>query len=177
MRRGDVSRVLLLIVLGIGIRRRQIKLRQYFYKYLAGVRPPSPQLAPEGHRVFTIKPFIPDDPNLTWVKASVMTARGMLSSSWNRSEDELSVGVTVPTGSTAIVHIPLQHSVDPVVFEGDTVVFSDCAFRPGVEGIQRAYCRDDCVVLEVAAGSYAFRIRTGCPKREDSDPVPETEGP
>jgi alpha-L-rhamnosidase len=150
---------------------------EYFYKYLAGIRPPAPQLAPEGHRLFTIKPFIPDDPDLTWVKASVMTARGKLSSSWNRSEDELSVGVAIPTGSTAIVHIPLQRSVDPVVYEGGTVVFSDCAFKPGAEGIQRAYCRDGCVVLEIAAGSYAFKMRTGCPKREDNDPVPETEGP
>ena len=72
---------------------------EWFYKYLAGVRPESP-----GFATVTIEPFVPTD--LDRVSATVETVRGSVSVSWDQSGEAFSLDVTVPAGSNGVIHVP-----------------------------------------------------------------------
>ena len=71
---------------------------EWLFKGLAGIRDMK-----DGYRTFKIKPVIVKD--LKYVKASVMTPRGLLESSWEIKEDgTVNINVNVPFGATAEVH-------------------------------------------------------------------------
>lgn len=75
---------------------------EWFYSHLAGVTD-----IENGYESFTVKPHILGD--LTEVKCTLNTVRGMLESSWTKASDgTVTMTVTVPFGSTAKVVLPLE---------------------------------------------------------------------
>ena len=85
-------------------------LDAWFYKTLGGIRPAAP-----GFKQIIIKPAIVGD--LAWVKCFHESAYGRIVSNWKRSGNKLTMDVTIPANTTAIVHVPGQdggvHEVGP----------------------------------------------------------------
>lgn len=73
----------------------------WFYQGLAGIRPDP--LAP-GFKKFVIKPAFVGD--VAWVKAHYDSPYGQIVSHWERGGDAVTLNVTVPANTTAIVYMP-----------------------------------------------------------------------
>ena len=71
------------------------------YQYLAGIRLQDDAVG--FNRVLIDPVAIPD---LSWAAASVRLPTGVLSSRWERKEDEVSLAVTVPRGVEAEIVLP-----------------------------------------------------------------------
>jgi alpha-L-rhamnosidase len=82
------------------------------YQYLAGIRLPeendrfaaAPDVKAVGFKVVVIAPQFID--SLTWVKASVNSPYGVISSSWKREGKIVTLDVSVPPNTTAIIRLP-----------------------------------------------------------------------
>ena len=117
----------------------------WFYTVLAGIN--ADETAP-GFKKFTIKPFIPDH-DLDWVKASVQTIHGFISSSWQKKPGGLKLEVNVPVNTTATVFIPADPGA--MITEGGKPVLK-------ATGIKLLSSDDKKTVFELGAGSYSFEV-------------------
>ena len=124
----------------------------WFYNTLAGI---SPDESFPGFKKFSIKPYVPDH-DLDWVKASVHTIHGTISSSWQKKQGGLTLKVRVPVNTTATVYVPA--SPGAVITEGGKPVSR-------AKGIRILAPEDDETVFEVGSGSYSFSI-SGTSKRK-----------
>lgn len=114
----------------------------WFYQTLAGIRPDDH--AP-GFKNIIIKPFFPED--LSWVKASVNTARGLISSEWEKSGNSIQLNVKIPVNSTATIYIPAEDQSH--ILEGSVPAID-------AEGITFLRMEDQHVVYTVESGIYNF---------------------
>ncbi len=119
----------------------------WFYEVLAGI---SADEKFPGYKKFFIKPFIPDL-DLDWVKATVFTIHGTISSSWEKKEEGLILDVRVPANTTATIFLPV--SPGSVITEGGKPVLK----AKGIRSLTLA-SGDDEVVFEVGSGTYSFLI-------------------
>ncbi|HEC44717.1 MAG TPA: hypothetical protein ENI20_18020 [Bacteroides sp.] len=117
----------------------------WFYNVLAGIQ--QDENFP-GYKKFIIKPYIPDH-DLDWVKASIHTIHGTISSSWEKKQDGLNLKIRVPANTTATVYLPA--SPDAVITEGGKTLSR-------AKGIRILAREDDEAVFEVGSGSYSFLI-------------------
>ncbi|PRY32469.1 alpha-L-rhamnosidase [Umezawaea tangerina] len=78
----------------------------WLHRTVAGLAPAGP-----GYRELLVRPLI--GPDLTWASARHLTPYGAASVSWSRADGTLVLGVVVPVGTTATVHVPGRP--DPVV--------------------------------------------------------------
>ncbi|MFI5894522.1 family 78 glycoside hydrolase catalytic domain [Actinoplanes sp. NPDC051513] len=85
--------------------------------------------------------------NLTWARAEQDTARGRVACGWSITDDRLTVTVTVPPGSTAVLEIP---TADPGSVREDDVPAAD---RPGVLGVEPSAAG---VTLRLTSGRFTF---------------------
>lgn len=110
---------------------------EWFYSGLAGIKsdPSGP-----GFEKIIFKPYIPED--LPWVKASIKTPRGKISSAWQREGKTVKLSLTVPANSTATVYIP-----------ADTANITENE-KPVVEST-------DIKLLETEVGISSFAIGSG----------------
>jgi len=78
-------------------------IMEWFYHDLAGIQwdPSAP-----GYEHIIIKPAFVG--NITWVKASYNSVRGMIVSDWTLSHDAATLQVTIPAGSTGRVFLPVS---------------------------------------------------------------------
>jgi alpha-L-rhamnosidase len=93
------------------------------------------------------------DERLTWARAQQETVRGTVACGWSIAEGRITVDVTVPPGSTAVLEIPTP--------EPDSVRESDApaAGRPGVLGVAPNAAG---VTLRLSSGRYTVSaIATG----------------
>jgi len=125
----------------------------WFYKVLAGINiDPS---APGFERII-IKPHVVGD--LKYVSASVNTIRGTVSSIWRREGNSLVLEVSLPVNSKGKVYVPDLGLKNPVVREGDKIVWKDGAYIQGVPGITSGKREAGYIVFEVGSGTYLFRL-------------------
>lgn len=72
----------------------------WFYKYLAGIKPAKP-----GYKEIDIRPYVPT--GLNHASASIETPYGLVSSSWTRDTDgQLELEIVIPANTTAQVWVP-----------------------------------------------------------------------
>ena len=117
----------------------------WFYTVLAGIKPD--ERAP-GFKKFIIKPFIPER-ELEWVKASVHTMHGTITSSWQKKQSGLMVEIKVPANTIATVHLPV--SAGSLITEGGKTISE-------IKGIKFVESEANEVVFELGSGSYSFFI-------------------
>ncbi|GAH50233.1 unnamed protein product, partial [marine sediment metagenome] len=136
-----------------------LTIDEFFYNDLAGIRGPEYY----GHRFMTpgfqqieIKPHVLGD--LKFTKASIKTVRGIISSSWNRTDDSLTLEVAIPVNSVAKVSVPKIGLQNITVTEGGRIVYKAGRFVKGVAGIIAAEGNDNYVTFDVGSGSYSFRL-------------------
>jgi alpha-L-rhamnosidase len=117
----------------------------WFYAVLAGIN--TNESAP-GFKKFTIKPFIPDH-DLDWVRASVNTMHGRISSSWQKKQNGLMLDIVVPVNTSATVHLPANKGAS--INEGGKLL-------SGAKEIKVIVIKEDVTIIEVGSGSYSFFI-------------------
>lgn len=78
-------------------------LDTWFYKHLAGISALKP-----GFEEIRIKPYIP--PELDQVSAQVDTIRGLVKSSWKKTDDEIRFLVEIPANTTAFFYLCLYEA-------------------------------------------------------------------
>ena len=115
---------------------------EWFYQNLAGI-----QDARNGYETVTIRPEI--FPELGYVDASVETVRGKLASSWKVENNNLSISVKVPIGTTADILLPVAESGN-VLLNGEAL-----SLQPGVLEIGTA---GDRTLVRVVSGTYNFDL-------------------
>jgi alpha-L-rhamnosidase len=108
----------------------------WFYRYLAGIRPAAPRYA----RI-TVRPYVPA--HLDRATAAQETVRGTVASSWRKTGGTFHLDVTVPANATATVHVPL--------FGGEVAGAN--------RGAKRVRVEDDAAVYEVGSGRWSFTSR------------------
>ena len=135
-------------------------IEKFFYADLAGIQGPAfhaTRYMRPGYRQIDIKPRILGD--LESASASIKTVRGMVSSSWKRSGNSLSLEVAIPVNSEAKVSVPKMGLQDVVVEEGGKVVWKNGSYVAGTAGITGGSETTDYVTFDVGSGRYSFKLR------------------
>lgn len=117
----------------------------WFYNTLAGIK--MDEQFP-GFKNFTIDPYIPEH-DLDWVKSSIHTMYGEITSSWKKESDGLIMEVNVPSNTTAIIHLPSKE-VDMIKESGKSISRQ--------KELRIIGERSDETVVEVGSGNYSFLI-------------------
>jgi len=118
------------------------QLNEWLYNDLVGI-----QLDPKapGFKHFVISPAIVGD--LTWAEASYDSVHGTIQCRWERSGNSLSLKVTIPPNTSAIIRIP-NSSPDLVQESGMPL--------SKVEGIKVLRAESGALFLEAGSGRYEF---------------------
>ncbi|GAA2073929.1 glycoside hydrolase family 78 protein [Actinomadura alba] len=127
---------------------------EWLYRGLAGIDQAAGSV---GYRELVVRPRPferrPGEPD--WARATYESARGRIAVRWEREDDAFRLDVTVPPGSTATVHVPVEdawavwESGDPV---GDSPGVEVVGTEPAVAGGRSLVCR-------VGSGDYRFLAR------------------
>ncbi len=124
---------------------------EWYYGYLAGIRP---VLEEPGFKRSVIAPKPAE--GLSWAEADLETYYGLLSSSWNTSEGNFTLDVTIPPNTTSEVHFPA--SFGNRIMESDNEVFSNGALMADQDIYRMISADDKEIILEVGAGTYSFSM-------------------
>jgi len=118
---------------------------EWVYRTVVGI---SPDEQRPGYKRFTIHPR--PGGGLTWAKGAYDSPRGRIASAWRIEKGAFSLEVTVPTNTSAMVHLP---TTDPgAVTEGGAPVGKAAGVAPvGVE--------NGAAVYRVGSGDYRFLVR------------------
>ncbi|RYG72381.1 hypothetical protein EON80_04165 [bacterium] len=118
------------------------QINEWFYHDLAGI-----QAAGPGFAEIAIRPaFLPD---IQRVNATFVSPYGEIGSHWERKNSRLSLAVTVPGNTSAVVYLPVK-SVSGVTEGGK-------ALRD-VAGVRVLGVKDGVAVLRVGSGRYLFGV-------------------
>ena len=128
------------------------QIMEWFYHDLAGIGcdPAGP-----GFKKIIINPQPVGD--LTWVKASYDSIRGMIVSDWKRSGDKFTLNVTIPANTTATVYVPAKDAAS--VTEAGLVRRSPGEGGKPVaksEGVRFLRMESGRAVFAVGGGRYSF---------------------
>jgi len=132
---------------------------EFFYNDLAGIRGPDyhgPRYMTPGFRNIHIQPCVLGD--LKHARASIRTVRGIVSSSWKKTDGSLTLDVTLPVNSRATVSVPKIGLKSVTITEGGKTVWKDGSYVAGVSGISGGSQSADHVSFEVGSGSYSFKL-------------------
>ncbi len=130
---------------------------EYFYKFLAGIQSPMEGNTTQGYKNILIKPYVPE--KLKFVKASLETVLGTVSSNWERRDGAFLHEVKIPANATATIALPLLDLENATVFEGDTKIWDNNRFVKGGGGIYDVKIEDDRLVIKTGSGRYRFRVK------------------
>lgn len=125
----------------------------WFYKNLGGIA-----LAESayGFSKIVMRPVPVGD--LAYASASVDTVRGTIVSRWERTETELKYTVAVPGNTEATVSIPKNGWADPLIREGNDVIWRGGKAAGAAAGLFEATDEPDFVTVRVGAGQYEFTV-------------------
>ncbi len=132
---------------------------EFFYNDLAGIKGPDyygPGYMTPGFKKIEIKPHVLGD--LTSASASIKTVRGMVSSSWKKSDNSLTLELSIPVNSQARVSVPKMGLENVIVEEGGKTIWKDGSYVSGVGGIADGSESADYVTFDVGSGSYSFKV-------------------
>ena len=119
------------------------QINEWFFHDLAGIQPDPTS---PGFNKFIIKPAIVGD--LKWVKCTYNSVRGMIAVDWKHDETGVTINVTVPPNTSAIVYVPAGKSKVTTI---NGKVAAQVLSAKAIGSI------DNCSVFEVGSGSYTFQ--------------------
>jgi len=135
-------------------------ISRFFYNDIAGIGEPDyygPQPVAPGYGHIAIKPHVLGD--LKHASASIKTVRGIVSTSWKRTDNSLTLEVAIPVNSTAKVSVPKIGLKNVSVSEGNQTVWKHGKFLPEISGITQGNETDEFVTFENGSGSYTFVLK------------------
>ena len=115
----------------------------WFYQGLAGIRPDE---SGPGFKKIIIKPAIVGD--LTWVNCGYDSAHGRIVSNWKRDGSKLTMDVTIPPNTTALVYVPAKDE-SGVTESGKPASKAD--------GVKFLRMESNTAAYAVGAGTYQFQ--------------------
>jgi alpha-L-rhamnosidase len=131
---------------------------RFFYESLAGIQEPNfygtQEFAP-GYSQIGIKPHVMGD--LTYANTSIKTIRGIISSSWKKTDNSLTLDVTIPANATAKVSVQVMGLKNITITESGKVVWKNVAYVSGVEGISGGKQEVGYVTFDTGSGEYHFK--------------------
>jgi alpha-L-rhamnosidase len=125
----------------------------WFYQGLAGIRPDA---SAPGFKKIIIAPAVVGD--LTWVKCGYDSSHGRIVSNWRRDGDTLSMEVTIPANTTAMVSLPGNATAPSTIQESGKTVWSNSTYVGGIPGITGASVKADRVDIAIGSGTYNFLV-------------------
>jgi len=133
---------------------------RFFYEGIAGIQEPNfygDQAFVPGYGQFSIKPHVLGD--LTYAKASIKTVRGIISSSWEKTDNSFALDVIIPANASAIVSVPEIGTKNATITEGGKIVWKHGTYVNGVAGIKGGKHEDGYVTFETGSGEYQFKAQ------------------
>ncbi len=127
---------------------------EWFYAWLGGIRPDNEN---PGFKTSIIAPRPVGD--LTWANSSLQTLYGNVKSDWNLDDGMLSMRISIPPNTNAMVHVPNLDQVWPVIEESGKVLFQSGKTVNEVPGIKLVKNSDASTIFEVGSGEYEFIAR------------------
>jgi alpha-L-rhamnosidase len=124
---------------------------EWFYAWLAGIRP---SIEEPGFKRIVIAPRPAGD--LTWAEAKLQSLYGEIHSFWKRTENKLSMQITIPANTSAFVHVPNFEQPWPLIEESGKVLIKAGQEPTPVPGINLVAMTDQATVFEIGAGKYNF---------------------
>ena len=131
-------------------------VEKFFYEGLAGIN-----LAAPGFKRIIIKPNVVGD--LTFVKASINTVRGLIAVDWKRGDRSLDMKVILPPNSMTRVSVPKMQMENVTITESGNLMWKEGSYVGHEEGITGGTENKDYVTFDVGSGIYVFRL-SGQPK-------------
>ena len=125
---------------------------EWLFHYVGGIGQQG-----EGFRNIVIKPYI--GAGLTWARASYDSIHGTIAVRWEKSGGALVMDVTIPANTSATVSLPGSGTGSLTIKESGKTVWTKGAYIKGGPGISGAGVNADRVDLQVASGSYSFRVK------------------
>lgn len=132
-------------------------ITEWFYHDLAGIQY-DPALP--GFQHVIIKPAFVG--GITWVNASYNSVRGTIVSAWTFTNNQATLNVTIPVGSTGSVCLPTLGAITTnlLVRESGTVIWQNGAVSGSATGVTfdevQGAGSQTCLVWTVGSGSYQF---------------------
>ena len=126
---------------------------EWYFGYLAGLRPDP---AVPGFQRTIIKPMPVGD--LKWAKASLETGYGKVSSRWEKRDDKLTLKISIPANTSAMVYVPTIGKGNPTIMEGEKILLSNDEIENEIAGIEFQKQETDVVIFKVGAGNYEFVV-------------------
>jgi len=117
----------------------------WMYQNVAGLQALEP-----GYRKSLVAPLVGG--GLTHAAGSLQTVYGTLSSSWTRTDDALTLDVTVPANTVSEIRVPAGHLLQ-VTESGHPVAEA--------AGVHDVHLTDGTAVIAVGSGTYSFEVHTG----------------
>lgn len=130
---------------------------EYFYKYLAGIRSPADGGTTVSYKHIHIEPYLPE--GVDWVRASVNTVRGRVSSVWEKSDDYVTLEVEIPANTTGTIILPTQGWEFFRVTEDEKTVWDSGVAAFLHPHIQNISIDDNSVILDIDSGKYRFKLK------------------
>ena len=124
---------------------------EWFYAWLAGIRP-DPQLP--GFKRVIIAPQPAGD--LTWAEGKLNSIYGMIRSRWHIKGDGLTMNVTIPANTTALIHIPVIDKPWSTITEGGTLLINNEETIGGMTALRFVNKDEKSVIFEAGSGEYEF---------------------
>ena len=115
---------------------------EWMWRSIVGINPDD---ANPGYKRFIIHPR--PGGGLTWAKGEYNSIRGKIVSDWRIEKGKLTLKVSVPTNTTALVYVPAE-SAAAVTESGKPAGKAD--------GVRFLRMEDGCAVFEVGGGRYSF---------------------
>ena len=125
----------------------------WFYRALAGINMAADSVA---YKKLIIKPQMVRD--LTHASGSIYTINGLVSCSWERSDQKISLQVTIPFGSEAEIYLPVFKLRNLKLTEGGHLVWSDNQLRGLLSGVKDIELKGGNVLIRSGSGQYVFEL-------------------
>lgn len=129
---------------------------EYFYKFLAGIQSPMEGNTSVGYRYLQIEPHVPA--NLNFVKASVKTLVGVISTNWKKSGDQFELLVSIPANTTASLVLPTFGKSNITLKEGNKNIWKNNRYIAGARGIHHVKSSDNKLIIKSGSGDYKFTV-------------------
>jgi hypothetical protein len=115
---------------------------------ILGVTPASP-----GFTTIAIRPTLC---NLDFARGTVPSPHGNIDVAWQRQPDRLTLKVTIPPGTQAIVALPVGAAPKPKIVSRDKVIWNGVQSVQSMEGLRKISEVGQSIEMEMSPGSYEF---------------------
>ena len=125
----------------------------WLYQALAGI---TQQEGSSGFRNILIQPQMVRD--LRYVAGTIYTPRGMVTSSWKKSNRHISLDVVIPVNAQAEIHLPKFGWESVTLRESGKQIYEGQKFLTGEKGIQMVEETKNEVIVQIGSGQYHFQL-------------------